>query len=68
MLKKNEIPKLMINASSAFQTKEEFVDYIEYVNALLATQGKEEFFGNTEIKHNKFRIYGNSRKLLKKNI
>lgn len=44
MLKKTEIPKLIINASSAFQTKEEFVDYIEYVNALLATQGKEEYF------------------------
>lgn len=44
MLKKTEIPKLMINASSAFQTKEDFVDYIEYANALLVAQRKEEYF------------------------
>lgn len=44
MLKKTEIPKLFINANSAFQTKEEFVDYIEYVNALLVANGEEEFF------------------------
>ncbi|MGN0350136.1 MAG: alpha/beta fold hydrolase [Roseburia sp.] len=44
MLKKTEIPKLFINASSSFQTKEDFVDYIEYANALLVAQGKEEYF------------------------
>ena len=44
MLKKTEIPKLMINASSAFQTEKDFVDYIEYANALLVAQGKEEYF------------------------
>lgn len=44
VLTENEIPKVYINASSAFQTKEEFVDYIEYVNALLASQGKEKYF------------------------
>lgn len=44
MLAETEIPKLFINASSAFETKEDFVDYIEYANALLVAQGKEEYF------------------------
>ena len=44
MLTENDIPKLYINASSAFQTKEDFVDYIEYANALLVAQGKEKYF------------------------
>lgn len=44
MLTETEIPKLMIDAGSSFQTKQDFVDYIEYANALLAAQGKEEYF------------------------
>lgn len=44
MITENDIPKLFINASSAFETKEDFVDYIEYANALLVAQGKEEYF------------------------
>ena len=44
IIKKNEIPKVYINASFAFQTKEEFVEYIEYSNAKLVAQGKEEYF------------------------
>ena len=44
MLKETEIPKLFINASSSFRTKEDFVEYIEYANALLVAQGKEEYF------------------------
>ncbi|MGN0342139.1 MAG: hypothetical protein ACI4DO_05030 [Roseburia sp.] len=44
MFTETEIPKLMINASSSFETEEDFVDYIEYANALLTAQGKEEYF------------------------
>lgn len=44
MLKKTEIPNLYINASSTFETEEDFVDYIKYANALLVAQGKKEYF------------------------
>lgn len=44
MLVKTKIPKVYINASSAFKTKEEFVDYVEYANALLVAQGKPKYF------------------------
>ncbi|MGN0387132.1 MAG: alpha/beta fold hydrolase [Lachnospiraceae bacterium] len=44
MLTENDIPKVYVNAGSAFETKEDFVDYIEYANATLTAQGKEEYF------------------------
>ncbi|MDD6071064.1 MAG: alpha/beta hydrolase [Clostridiales bacterium] len=44
MFTETDIPKVMINASSSFETEEDFVEYIEYVNALLTAQGKEEYF------------------------
>lgn len=44
MLTPTEIPKLYISASASFQTTEEFVEYIEYANAILTADGKEEYF------------------------
>lgn len=44
MLTPTEIPKLYISASSSFQTTEEFIEYIEYANAILTADGKEEYF------------------------
>lgn len=44
MLKQTEIPKVYINASSSFQTTEDFIDYIEYANATLSANGKEDYF------------------------
>lgn len=40
----NDIPKMYINATSSFETKEDFVDYIEYANANLTAWGQEEYF------------------------
>lgn len=44
MLTQTEIPKVYINASSSFQTTEDFIDYIEYANATLSANGKEDYF------------------------
>lgn len=44
MITENDIPKVYVNASSSFETEADFVDYIEYANALLLAQGKEEYF------------------------
>ena len=44
VLIQTEIPKVYINASSSFQTTENFVAYIEYANASLASNGKSEYF------------------------
>lgn len=40
MLTETNIPKVYVNASSSFETEEDFVDYIKFANALLAAQGK----------------------------
>lgn len=34
----------MVKRISAFQTKKDFVDYIEYANAILVANGKEKYF------------------------
>lgn len=44
MLTQTEIPKVYINSSSAIQTTEDFIDYIEYANATLSANGKEDYF------------------------
>ena len=44
MLTQTEIPKVYINASSSFQTTEDFIDYIEYANATLSANEKEDYF------------------------
>ena len=41
MLTQTEIPKVYINASSSFQTTEDFIDYIEYVNATLSANERK---------------------------
>ena len=43
MLTQTEIPKVYINASSSFQTTEDFIDYIEYANATLSANEKEDY-------------------------
>lgn len=42
------IPKMYINSSYAFETKEEALEYVDYMNAQARSVGQEKVYGNTE--------------------
>lgn len=44
----NNIPKMYINSSYAFETKEEALEYIDYCNAQARSVGQEKVYPNTD--------------------
>lgn len=50
-LTKTDMPKIYINASSSFETTEDFVEYIKYANANLTAGGRKEYFNLDDSAH-----------------